>query len=148
MFSESKKRMQIILGDLRASNKPLKIFDKKVVDFLNEVSIEIIKNKKNLKYSDLITFGFWCRKANINKQSSFYDEHLLTIGRGKVLHITRTDLNHVGVLRNHANIVLAHNFGDKLQAILMRRFAQPFQRRIPATSKRIRGCPRLIRTTS
>ncbi len=92
MFSASKKRMQIILGDLRASNKPLKIFDKKVVDFLNEVSIEIIKNKKNLKYSDLITFGFWCRKANILRLSKKYNKSIFMIGRGSIFHITPSNV--------------------------------------------------------
>ena len=44
-----------------------KIFDEKIIDFLNTVSIQIM-NKKNLKnYPDLITFGFWCRKIEYNK---------------------------------------------------------------------------------
>jgi hypothetical protein len=92
MFNESKKKIQIILGNLNTLNKPLKIFDKKVINFLNEVSVEIIKNKKNLKYSDLITFGFWCRKANIVRLSKNYNKSIFMIGRGSVFHITPSNV--------------------------------------------------------
>ena len=92
MLESELKEINIIFGNIKAKPKPFLIFDRRIINFLNEIHLEIKKNKKSVKYPDLATFGFWCRKANINKQSSFYDEHLLTIGRGKVLHITPSNV--------------------------------------------------------
>ena len=77
MFRELKKKINIILGKLDISSKPLRIFDNKVVDFLNEISIEIMRDKKNLVFSDLVTFGFWCRKSNIMNLSKRYNKSIL-----------------------------------------------------------------------
>ena len=63
------KEINIIFGNIKAKPKPFLIFDKRIIDFLNEIYLEIKKNKKSIKFPDLATFGFWCRKANINKQS-------------------------------------------------------------------------------
>ncbi len=66
---------------------PYKIFDKKIVNFLNEVSNRILKSKKYNHYADLATFGFWCRKKNIQALSNTYSSNNLIMGRGCVLHI-------------------------------------------------------------
>lgn len=92
MLETELKEINIIFGNIKAKPKPFLIFDKRIIDFLNEIYLEIKKNKKSIKFPDLVTFGFWCRKANINKQSSYYNENLLTIGRGKVLHITPSNV--------------------------------------------------------
>ena len=42
---------------------PLQIFDNKIINFLDSVSLNLFKLKDNLrKYPDLISFAFWCRK--------------------------------------------------------------------------------------
>jgi len=92
MFEKFEKKIRVISGKLRTSSKPLKIFDNKVIDFLNEISIEVMKDKKNLSFSDLITFGFWCRKSNILKLSKKYNKSIFMIGRGSILHITPSNV--------------------------------------------------------
>ncbi len=92
MCDNFREKIRIVLGKLNTSSKPLKIFDNKVIDFLNEISIEVMKDKKNLSFSDLITFGFWCRKSNILKLSKNYNKSIFMIGRGSILHITPSNV--------------------------------------------------------
>lgn len=66
---------------------PYEIFDKKIINFLNDISAKILKSKKCNKFSDLVTFAFWCRKKNIQTLSYKYKSNNLVMGRGCVLHI-------------------------------------------------------------
>ena len=66
---------------------PHKIFDKKIVSFLSEVSNRIMSSKKYNQFTDLATFAFWCRKKNIQALSKTYFSDNLIMGRGCVLHI-------------------------------------------------------------
>lgn len=66
---------------------PYKIFDEKVINFLNEISKKILKLKKYKKFNDLVTFAFWCRKKNIINLSSNYKKNNLIVGRGCAFHV-------------------------------------------------------------
>ena len=81
-----------ILQNFNYDLGPYEIFDKKIVNFLNEVSTKILKSKKCNKFSDLVTFAFWCRKKNIQTLSYKYKSNNLVIGRGCVLHICPTNV--------------------------------------------------------
>ena len=104
------KAINFIAGSKRIQEGSDKIFDEKIIDFLNTVSIQIM-NKKNLKnYPDLITFGFWCRKSNIIKIKKDYK--LTTVSRGIVLHIcpSNVPMNFAfsmvfGLLSGNSNII-------------------------------------------
>ena len=45
-----KGKVEILVGNLNISNKVSKIFDPNIVDFLDEISKEIFKKKKNLYF--------------------------------------------------------------------------------------------------
>lgn len=64
----------------------LKLFDDRVCDLLNELA-NVIRNDKEAKaYPDVITFGFFCRKANIQiLKRQYYKES--RIGRGLSFHV-------------------------------------------------------------
>ena len=66
---------------------PNKIFEKNVIEFLDELSKLIFSSKKYCKFNDLAAFAFWCRKKNINTILKNYKSNNLIIGRGWVLHI-------------------------------------------------------------
>ena len=85
-------KIKIVLGKLQMSQKSLEIFDGRVVDFLNEIFINIKKNKSATEFSDLQAFGFWCRKANIKKLSNNYERNELVLGRGNVFHIAPSNV--------------------------------------------------------
>ena len=73
--------------------KSFNVFSQIILDFFDELSDNIFKNKKIQRYSDLATFGFFCRKANLkllkNKYKNFLDNRY---GRGLVLHFTPSNV--------------------------------------------------------
>jgi len=82
-----------ILSQIPKKIIPLKIFDKQVIDFLDNVSYELFKIKDDLKkFPDLISFAFWCRKNNIIKISKNYTKSGYRLGRGRLLHITPSNV--------------------------------------------------------
>ena len=61
-------------------------FSTKRIEFLNEISIEILNSKICKKYTDLISLGFWLRKKNLKH---ICNEKLINvIGLGFIFHIT------------------------------------------------------------
>lgn len=112
MFIERKKKVKVVLGSLPLLSNIGNIFDDKIIDFFNEISKSIISNKVFRKYPDLVQFGFWSRKSNLEKISKNYKSNNLIIGRGIVLHIVPSNvpLNFAysfafGMLSGNANII-------------------------------------------
>ena len=70
-------------------NQIYKPFEKKVIDFLQQLSNCLMKDKSNLEYPEIISFAYWIRKSNIikfeKKLNILKNEH--RVGRGLVLHI-------------------------------------------------------------
>lgn len=92
MLDIKKEKIIFVYGKLNFNSKPLKIFDNIIINFLNEISLKIFQDKKNYKYPDLISFGFWCRKSNLQSLSRDYKSDKLIIGRGSVLHIAPSNV--------------------------------------------------------
>ncbi len=68
-------------------------FEETVCSFLNEVSKVIMKDTEAKQYSDVITFGFFCRKANIEQIKKSYDGRLNgRLGRGLTFHIAPSNV--------------------------------------------------------
>jgi hypothetical protein len=85
-------KIKVVLGKLTFNNKTYKIFEINTINFLDEVSQEIIKNKKYSKYTDIITFAFFIRKKNLIKISKDYKNKDRMIGRGIAYHITPSNI--------------------------------------------------------
>ena len=88
-----------------------KPFNDECIEFFDELSNIILKDKNFKKYPDLIYFGFWIRKSKITKLKYSYNLNNL-FGRGLVFHVTpsNTPLNFLysfafGVLSGNSNIV-------------------------------------------
>lgn len=67
-------------------------FQKNTLLFLDTFSKELIKNKKNYKYPEIISFAFWIRKSNLiglKKKSNLEHSRL---GRGLAFHITPSNV--------------------------------------------------------
>lgn len=88
-------------------------FDEDVIEFLNEVSKELMSNKNSKNYSDVITFGFWIRKASVIKlKERFENEQGLRLGKGIAFHIAPSNVPVnfayslvAGLLTGNVNIV-------------------------------------------
>jgi hypothetical protein len=94
------------------SSAPLPIFSDEAVSFLSALSSEIMKDKSNRALPDLISFGYWCRRANIERMSGRYDKSRPMTGRGIALHIppANVPLNFAyslaaGLLAGNSNII-------------------------------------------
>jgi len=104
--------IQYLVGGNSISTQPLVPFDELVCEFLNDLSKELrIKTHTN-RLSDVISFSFWCRKANILKLKNEIDDGKIRIGLGLVLHITPSNVPTnfaysfvFGLLSGNANIV-------------------------------------------
>jgi hypothetical protein len=88
---------------------PLTPFNDKVLDFFNDLSKQLMKVRE---YSDVATFGFWCRKAALLKEKENYDDLKWRLGKGIVFHSTPSNVPvnfafsfAAGLLAGNANIV-------------------------------------------
>ena len=88
-------------------------FSENAIAWLNDLSLVLNKDPETKKYSDVATFAFFCRKANIIQLKKKYrSESNLRLGRGLVFHITPKNVPTVfayslvcGILSGNANIV-------------------------------------------
>ncbi len=92
MYIKKNSEIKYVLGDMNLSNSILPIFDNSIINFLHEVSREVKKDKKNFKYADLITFGFWCREPNLNNLKKKYYSKNILLGRGNIFHIAPSNV--------------------------------------------------------
>lgn len=68
-------------------------FDDTIIQFLDTVSKILLKNPTAKSYPDVITFGFWCRKASIQELKNTYGINLYhRLGRGTVFHIAPSNV--------------------------------------------------------
>lgn len=94
-----------------AKNAPaLPIFSDQVIAFLSDLSKEVIKQGR--AYSDVVTFGYWCRSASIKKLASRYKDDPIRLGKGFAFHIAPSNVPVnfafslvTGLLAGNSNIV-------------------------------------------
>ena len=88
-------------------------FSEDIIDFLNDLSKEIMNRKESKQYSDLITFAFWIRKSSIiQMKEKYYKNEDITLGRGVSFHIAPSNVPVnfayslvVGLITGNKNIV-------------------------------------------
>lgn len=92
------------------SIKSLPPFADCVLDFFNDLSKKLLKYGR--EYSDVATFGFWCRKPALLKEKQKYDDVSSRLGKGVVFHSTPSNVPvnfafsfAAGLLAGNANIV-------------------------------------------
>lgn len=67
-------------------------FDSLVIDFLHDLSQLVLSDVQAKKFPDLITFSFFCRKANIKQIQSQYGAMENRVGWGLALHIAPSNI--------------------------------------------------------
>ena len=89
-------------------------FDDTIVDFLNDVSRALMKNRAFKAYSDIITFAFWIRRTSVLKLKERFEKKgdALYLGRGVAFHIAPSNVPVnfayslvAGLLNGNANVV-------------------------------------------
>ena len=83
-----------------------------VIELLNALSSALMKDKQCRIFPDVITFAFFCRKANLIKLKEQYTDDTLKLGRGILFHIAPSNvpINFgyslvAGLLAGNANVV-------------------------------------------
>ena len=67
-------------------------FDEPCVDMLSALSASLLKDVNARQYPDIITFAFFCRKANLNKLRETYTGESGLYGRGCLFHIAPSNV--------------------------------------------------------
>lgn len=87
-------------------------FDDGVIRFLNNVSKEIMKDKRSREFSDVVTFAFWVRKSSVCQLKNRFNHEGLRLGKGIAFHIAPSNVpvNFAyslvsGLLCGNANVV-------------------------------------------
>ncbi len=88
-------------------------FDDEIVEFLNDVSKELMGNRSAKAYSDVVTFGFWIRKGSILKLKERFEKNDgMHLGKGVAFHIAPSNVPVnfaysliAGLLCGNANVV-------------------------------------------
>lgn len=67
-------------------------FSDEVLNYLNALSSSILRYPQSRQYPDVITFAFFCRKANLLRMKDEYQSAKLRLGRGMVFHIAPSNV--------------------------------------------------------
>jgi len=114
MLLASDKRIAYLVGksDRAISVQPLVPYDELVCKFLNDLSSALLSDKSAKLYPDVISFAYWCRKANIARLKREFVETHARLGLGMVFHIAPSNvpINFVfsyvfSLLAGNANVV-------------------------------------------
>lgn len=107
-----KQDVEYLVGSLVPFKRPLVPYDDLVCDFLNDLSSLLRSNVENRQFPDVLTFAFWCRRANISLMKSKFDASNVRLGLGLVFHIAPSNvpINFAyslafGMLSGNTNIV-------------------------------------------
>ena len=89
-----KDKVEYLVGD--ASNffhsRVLHPLNDLSIEFLSELSNTILKSPIAKLYPDVITFGYWCRAANLKKMKAGYTNLHNRKGLGIVFHIAPSNV--------------------------------------------------------
>lgn len=89
-------------------------FNDRIVDFLNDVSKELLSNRSSKAFSDVVTFAFWIRRASVTKlkERFKFEENTFRLGKGIAFHIAPSNVpvNFAyslvsGLMTGNANVV-------------------------------------------
>ena len=101
-----------LAGDKIVTTRPFVPYHKLLCEFLNDLSVELRSLGESAAFPDIMAFSFWCRKANIAKLKTNFEDGKARLGLGLVFHITPSNLpiNFAfsfvfGLLSGNANIV-------------------------------------------
>jgi hypothetical protein len=93
---------------------PRQAFDDTTINFLNELSRELMKNPEAKAYADIVSFGFWLRKGSISslKERFTTEDGNIHVGRGVAFHVAPSNVPvnfayslTAGLVTGNANVV-------------------------------------------
>lgn len=67
-------------------------FSERIMDFLQDLSSRLMEDKRAKRYSDIVTFAFWCRKSSVLHMKKNYHDLDRRKGRGLSFHIAPSNI--------------------------------------------------------
>lgn len=68
------------------------IFDERVMDFLSDLSRQILNDPRTKQYPDVVTYAFWIRRKSLAAMADKFRGKELRIGRGTAFHIAPSNV--------------------------------------------------------
>jgi len=101
-----------LVGGPSLSARPRPPFDSLACEFTGALSKLLRGRAATNAYTDLATFAFWCREANVKRLKQAYDDGQVRLGRGLAFHIAPSNVPVnfafslvMGLLAGNANVV-------------------------------------------
>ncbi len=97
-FDDSMKSLTFLFPlenniDKLLSHKSFAPFDEKICSFLDETSKRLMKDGEAKAFPDVVTFAFFCRKANLLSMKKNYEGRVFDrLGRGLAFHIAPSNV--------------------------------------------------------
>jgi len=94
MFPAVDKKIQYLVGTPESCRniRPRAPYNDLVCDFLNSLSSVLLSDKEAKTYPDVISFAYWCRKANIVRLKQAFGETRSRLGLGLAFHIAPSNV--------------------------------------------------------
>jgi len=86
-------KLTFLVGDSKyISNLPVIVCDEERIEFLSDLSKELLGQENTRNYPDVATFAFWCRKSNLQKITNDHNSKHLRLGLGLAFHISPSNV--------------------------------------------------------
>jgi len=112
-----------------ANESPLLPFEPLLLDFVHEVSTQLMSSKKIRSYPELVSLAYWMRKSHIHQIMQEYRQHYrhsIPMPRGVVLHIAPTNVDSIfmyswflALLTGNVNIIRLSSRSQPQQHLLL-----------------------------
>ncbi len=80
------------IGGPALCDRPLPAYSEEALDFLADLSRELLALPEARIYPDLTAAAFWCRRGNLNKLKAACPDAAYRLGRGLAFHITPANI--------------------------------------------------------
>ncbi len=85
--------MTFVVGDpAKVSCVPCPVFDPLRLDFLGDLSRKLLDSKQVRDFPDIVTFAFWCRRANLKRMQTQSDLRHTRVGLGLLFHVSPSNV--------------------------------------------------------
>ena len=86
-------RLSYVIGSPDSfSGRPLVTFAPEVRAFLAQLSERLLCDAGAKAFPDVVSFAWWCRKGNVERQAAAYEDGTLRLGRGVAFHVTPNNI--------------------------------------------------------
>lgn len=86
------RHLSYLVGGREEDNRPAPPFCDIRVEFLSALSKCISQKGHLIRHPDVLTFAFWCRKANITRLRDTFDDGRAHLGLGAVFHVSPSNV--------------------------------------------------------